>query len=82
MPAVQLRLLLPEMTRLDFNDNEHAEVVRALRAIVDGDRFPLSPRIRRLKAILAKLAPPQPAAEPFPPPKPPGEPTHATRRRR
>jgi hypothetical protein len=56
--------------------------VRALRQMIDGDRFPLSPRIRCLRQILDKLEPPRAAAEPFPAPKPPGEPRHALRKRR
>jgi hypothetical protein len=80
--ARQLSFMLPVMTRLDLSDEERDELVRALRGIVDGDRFPLSPRIRRLKAILAKLEPPALAAEPFPAPKPPAEPSYAKRRRR
>jgi len=78
----QLSLTLPLMARLDQTDEEREELVRALRQMIDGDRFPLSPRIRRLKAILEKLEPPRAATEPFPPPKPPAEPTHARRRRR
>jgi hypothetical protein len=79
---VQLRLILPRMARLDLTDDERDELVRALRGIVDNDRFPLSPRIRRLKRILDKLEPPPPTVEPFPPPKPPAEPSLALKRRR
>jgi hypothetical protein len=39
------------------------------------DPFPLSPRIRKLRAILDKLAPPPPRPEPFPAPKPPAQPS-------
>jgi hypothetical protein len=60
--ARQLTLILPSMARLDLTDDERDELLRALRGIVDNDRFPLSPRIRRLKAILDKLSPPPPAA--------------------
>jgi hypothetical protein len=80
--AVQLALTLPEMSRLDLTDDERDELLRLLRGVIDGDRFPLSPRIRCLRQILEKLEPPVPAAETFPPPKPPTEATHARRRRR
>jgi hypothetical protein len=80
--ARQLSFMLPVMARLDLTEEERAVLVQTLRQIVDGDRFPLSSRIRQLKAILAKLEPPATAAEPFPAPKPPVEPTHAKRRRR
>jgi len=43
-----------------------------LRETIDRDRFPLSPRIKSLKAVLAKLDPP-PRPEPLPPPEPPGQ---------
>ena len=80
--ARQLSLILPNMARLDLTEEEREVLVQTLRQIIDGDRFPLSPRIRLLKAIPAKLEPPAPAAEPFPAPRPPAEPTHAGRRRR
>ena len=38
--------------------------------LTDADRFPLSPRVQRWKALLAKLGPEPPAAaEPYSPPK-------------
>jgi len=70
------------MLPLDLTDDEHAEIVRLLRATIEADRFPLSPRVRRLKAVLAKLAPPAPRPELMPPPKPPGEPSLALRKKR
>jgi len=80
--ARQLSLTLPEMARLELADDERLVLARTLRQLIDGDRFPLSPRIRQLKAILAKLEPPAPAVEPFPAPKATAAPTHARRRRR
>jgi hypothetical protein len=52
---VQLALTLPAMARIDLTDEERADLVRKLRDIIANDRFPLSPRIRRLKRILDKL---------------------------
>jgi hypothetical protein len=46
--------------------------VKLVRDTIVVDPYPLSPRIRRLKALLAKLYPsalPSPAVEPLPPPK-------------
>ena len=80
--ARQLSLILPAMARLDLTDDEREELLRLLRGVISGDRFPLSPRIQRLKAIIEKLEPPAAAVEIFPAPRPPGEPTHARRRRR
>jgi hypothetical protein len=57
----------------DLTDDDKAELVKLLRETIERDRFPLSPRVKRLRAILGKLAPPAPAPEPLPPPKPPGD---------
>jgi hypothetical protein len=45
---------------LDLSDDDKAALVELLRDTVDRDRFPLSPRIGKLRAILAKLEPPAP----------------------
>ena len=52
---------------LDLTDDEAAALVRLLRRAIDEARFPLAPRHAPLRAILAKLDPPGPAAE-LPPP--------------
>jgi hypothetical protein len=67
---------------LDLTDEETAALLRGLDSIIDGDRFPFSPRILTLKAIRAKLRP-EPTREPLPPRKH-YEPPRATavRRRR
>jgi hypothetical protein len=59
----------------DLSPEEYAEVVRLVRAAIDGDRYPLSPRAKRLKSILAKLAPAslEHAVVPYPPPRPSAE---------
>jgi hypothetical protein len=53
---------------LDLTDDEAAALAQELHAIVENDRYPLSPRIRTLREILAKLRP-EPVREPLPPPK-------------
>ena len=62
------------------------EAIKAIERIGQGytsaDRFPLSPRVRRWKAILDKLEPPAPKREPLPPLKPPGEPSMVVARMR
>ena len=65
------------MSLPDFTEGERAEVVQAIRAAIDGDRYVLSPRVKRLKKALAKLDPAsaERALTPFPPPKPPGTPS-------
>jgi hypothetical protein len=61
------------MARFDLTDEERADLLRELRDIVANDRFPLSPRTRRLKRILDKL---EHVAEPL------AEPSVGPRRRR
>jgi hypothetical protein len=51
---------------LDLSHNEAAALTQELRDSVESDRYPFSPRIRTLKAILAKLGP-EPPREPSPP---------------
>ena len=48
----------------DLTDDEKAALIELLRGTVDRDRSLTSPRIRKLQAILAKLAlePPRPTA--------------------
>jgi hypothetical protein len=43
------------MSRINLTDEEHAAVAKALRKLIDDDKFPLSPRLRPLKSALAKL---------------------------
>ena len=70
---------LPDLTK-----DEHAEVVRLVRQAIDGDRYVLSPRVRRLKSILAKLDPAsaESAITPYPAPKPAGTPSLLLARKR
>jgi hypothetical protein len=51
---------------LDLSDDETAALTRLLTNTIDADRYPLSPRIQTLKAILGKIRP-EPAREPLPP---------------
>jgi len=68
--------------KLDLMDEEAAALLGELDRIIDGDRFPFSPRIRMLKEIRAKIKP-YPAREPLPAPKhyDPPRATAARRRR-
>jgi len=68
---------------LDLDDSEKAALIEFLTDTINRDRFPLSPRVKMLRAILAKLggigsAP----AAPYPPPEPPGERSMAAAKRR
>jgi hypothetical protein len=51
---------------LDLTEKETDALGRLLSRTIDDDRFPLSPRIQLLKAILAKIRP-EPVREPLPP---------------
>jgi hypothetical protein len=53
---------------LPLTDEEAAALANELDAIVRNDRYPLSPRIQTLSAILAKLRS-APIPGPLPPPK-------------
>ena len=65
---------------LDLTDDETAALARLLKSTIDADRYPLSPRIQTLKAILDKIRP-EPVREPLPPLKH-YEPPRATAGRR
>ena len=56
--------------RLDLTDEEAAALLRLLNRVIADDRYPLSPRIRLLRAIRAKF----PGAPPEPPPARPPTP--------
>jgi hypothetical protein len=51
-----------------LTEEEAAALLRELDEIIESERYFLSPRIRTLSAILAKLKP-EPAREPLPPPR-------------
>jgi len=66
-------IIMQRFLALDLDAAERAALITLLSATIAADRFPLSPRIRTLKRVLDKLAPPPSAPQPIPPPKPPGE---------
>jgi hypothetical protein len=45
----------PLVDALDLSDAEHATLIEPLRGEVENTRFPLAPRVKVLRAILAKL---------------------------
>ena len=64
------------MPTLDLTEEERAEVLQAIRAAIDGERYVLSPGVKRLKSILAKLDPaPSATVTPYPAPRPSAEPS-------
>ena len=66
----------------ELDDTDKAILAELLRETIERDRFPLSPRIRSFKAILAKLDRPAPLPAPLPPPKPLGERSMALAKKR
>jgi len=66
---------------LDLSDEETAILLKELNDLIDGDRYFLSPRIRTLKGIRAKIRP-EPVHEPLPPPPKRYEPPRPTARQR
>lgn len=61
------------MPQFGLTDDERDALIALLRDTIAVDRFPLSPRVRLLKTILAKLEPQQVLPEPYPALKGPGE---------
>ena len=63
------------MPELDPADK--SVLVALLKQTISSDPFPLSPRVKRLKDLVAKLNPDAapPAVIPYPAPKPSGEPS-------
>jgi hypothetical protein len=66
---------------LNLSDEEITALTRLLIDTIDGYRFPLSPRIQMLKAILAKIRP-EPVRETLPPLKHYAPPRATTAKRR
>jgi hypothetical protein len=66
--------------KLELTEKEADALANELDGIVRNDRYPLSPRIKTLRAVLAKLRP-EPVREPLPEPKH-YEPPRVGRRRR
>ena len=64
---------------LDLTEEETAALLRELDSLIDGDRYFLSPRIKTLKAIRAKIRP-ELVRPPLPPPPKRYEPPRATAR--
>ena len=55
------------MKNIELSDEEAEALVRLLGEAIDGDRYPLSPRIRTLKVMLWKLRPEPERPAPLPP---------------
>jgi hypothetical protein len=66
---------------LDLSEEEKTALARLLSDAIDRDRYPLSPRIKTLKTILAKIRP-EPVREPLPAPPKVYAPPRATARQR
>jgi hypothetical protein len=58
---------LSAMKILELSDVEAEALARGLAGIIDSARYPLSPRIRTLRAIPLNKLRPEPAREPLPP---------------
>ena len=67
---------------LELTDEQTEALILELSQIIDGDRYPLSPRIVTLKEILGMMRP-EPEREPLPPRRhyePPSKGRYGTRR--
>jgi hypothetical protein len=66
---------------LDLTDDEATALLRELDGLIGGDRYFMSPRIKTLKAIRAKIKP-EPVREPLPPPPKQYAPPRSTAKQR
>jgi hypothetical protein len=66
---------------LNLTDDEAAGRLRELDALIDGDRYFMSPRIKTLRAIRVRIRP-EPLREPVPPPPKQYAPPRATAKQR
>jgi len=61
----------------NLTDRDRADLAQIRREVIEADRYPFSPKVRRWKALLSKL---DPARErdttPFPSPKRSAQPSH------
>lgn len=67
---------------LQLDEADATALADLLRETIATDRFPLSPRVRRLRAILAKIEPPPVPVIVHPAPKPSAVPSLALARKR
>jgi hypothetical protein len=67
---------------MELSEVERAALVELLRQTIGASRYPLSPRVKMLKAVLAKMEPPAPISQPFPPPKASERPSLALAKKR
>jgi hypothetical protein len=65
--ATRVKHLTYNGMQLDLPNEETDALARLVRNAIDGDRYPLSPRVQLWKGILAKIRP-EPGREPLPPP--------------
>jgi hypothetical protein len=71
-----INTLLPSVAvQFDLTDEETSALQKLLADAIEYDRYPLSPRVRRLRGILAKFEPNGPAQ---PPPARPPAPEEGT----
>jgi hypothetical protein len=76
--------IIQKMPWNDLNEEEREELLWLLRQAIDGDRYPLFPRVWLWTRMLAKPDPAsvERAATPYPPPRPSGEPSRLYRKLR
>jgi len=50
----------------EFDDDDKATLAALLKQTIAADPFPMSPRVRQLRAILEKVKPSKSGPQPFP----------------
>jgi len=67
----------------DLTDQDRADLARILHELIEADRYPFSPKVRRWKELLAKLDPaPASSVTPYPAPKRAGVPSLSLSRKK
>ena len=68
-----------------LSEQERADLAKILRDVIEADKYPFSPKVKRWRELLSKIDPtPERVVAPYPPPKPAGQPSYllAKRKRR
>ena len=65
------------MTKPDVTEEDYSDLAGLVREAITNERYFLSPRMKRLKSLLAKLDPAstERTVTPYPPPRPSAEPS-------
>jgi hypothetical protein len=60
------------MTKPNLTDEDYSDLTKLVREAIDAERYRIGPRIKKLRALLARLDPAstERTVTPYPPPRP------------